>query len=186
MDRLFDCDSNIFLRLVHPSDAAELADFHTRNREPAAEFEAVRPAEFFTFAGQQNQIQSALDLHSQDRAFPCLICFNETGKIVGRANLSNIVRGVFQNANLGYIIDHAHNGRGIATKAVGLLVNYAFTGLNLHRLEAATLLHNYGSQRVLEKNGFRREGLAKDYLFINGKWQDHFIFARTSGLDSGG
>lgn len=96
------------------------------------------------------------------------------GTIVGRATLSGLVRGPFQSANLGYWIDGALNGRGLATAVVG-----ASRGeLGLHRLQAATLRHNAGSQRVLERNGFERIGSAPRYLKIAGRWQDHDLFQR--------
>jgi len=66
------------------------------------------------------------------------------------------------------------------TEAVGLALDDGFGGLRLHRVQAATLPHNHGSIRVLLKNGFRREGLAERYLLIDGRWQDHLLFALTS------
>jgi ribosomal-protein-alanine N-acetyltransferase len=72
------------------------------------------------------------------------------------------------------------NGRGIATAAVAAAVELAFGDLRLHRLQAATLLSNHASQRVLEKNRFERIGVSPDYLRIAGRWQDHVLFARVS------
>jgi [ribosomal protein S5]-alanine N-acetyltransferase len=172
-------DKEIFLRVVELADIEEMTTFYRRNREPAAEFEPLRPDEFFTPNGQKTQLEISLELFAQEKLIPGAICLSATGAVVGRINLTNVSRGYFQNATLGYIVDYQYNGRGIATSAVRLLVDYAFNSFGLHRVEAGTLLHNHGSQRVLEKNGFRREGIAKNYLFINGYWQDHQIFART-------
>ena len=74
--------------------------------------------------------------------------------------VSNIVEGPFRSANLGYWVARDHNGRGIATAAVGLAVGWAFEERGLHRLEAGTLLDNVGSQRVLEQNGFSEIGIS--------------------------
>jgi ribosomal-protein-alanine N-acetyltransferase len=100
--------------------------------------------------------------------------------LIGRIALNNIVRGVFQNAYLGYFVGRDHNRMGFATEAVQTLTAHAFHDLALHRLQAAVMLDNPGSMRVLEKAGFRREGVARRYLQINGAWVDHVLFAITS------
>jgi len=94
-------------------------------------------------------------------------------------NVSNVVRGAFSSANVGYWVAQRWNGRGVATRAVGLVVLRAFGMLGLHRLEAGTLLDNVASQRVLARNGFRPIGVSRRYLHIGGAWRDHLLFART-------
>jgi ribosomal-protein-alanine N-acetyltransferase len=101
-------------------------------------------------------------------------------ELIGRIALNNIVRGVFQNAYVGYFVGKDHNGVGYATEAVRILAVHAFADLSLHRLQAAVMLDNPGSMRVLEKAGFRREGVARRYLQIDGTWADHVLFALTS------
>lgn len=100
-----------------------------------------------------------------------------SARIVGRVNLSDIVRGVFLNANLGYWVDGELQGRGLATAAVGAALHHAREA-GLHRVQAGTLVHNLGSQAVLERNGFERFGLAPRYLRIAGEWRDHVLFQR--------
>jgi ribosomal-protein-alanine N-acetyltransferase len=102
-------------------------------------------------------------------------------RIVGRITLSNVVRGPFLSGNLGYWVSSADNGRGVATAAVGAIARLAFGTLGLHRIEAGTLPHNTGSQRVLERNGFTRFGMAPQYLKIAGRWQDHFLYQLLAG-----
>ncbi|HYI32037.1 MAG TPA: GNAT family protein [Glaciibacter sp.] len=92
--------------------------------------------------------------------------------VVGRFNLAGIVRGPFQNGSLGYWVDSAYAGRGLATAAVNAIVETARDDLGLHRIEASTLLHNVGYQRVLLNAGFEQIGLAPRYLQIAGAWQD--------------
>ena len=99
---------------------------------------------------------------------------------VGRVNLNNVVLGAFCSADLGYWVDQSHNGRGVATAAVAGVVRVAFTELGLHRVQAGTLLHNRGSQRVLGRNGFSPIGVARRYLNIAGRWQDHLLFQRLA------
>jgi [ribosomal protein S5]-alanine N-acetyltransferase len=104
----------------------------------------------------------------------------EDGEAVGWVGLSNIVRGPMQSAIVSYWVDEAHNGRGLCTQAVGHVVEFAFGELGLHRLEAGTLPDNFASQRVLEKNGFERYGLARRMLLIGGEWRDHILFERLA------
>lgn len=97
--------------------------------------------------------------------------------LVGGLSLIHIRRGVSQSGNLGYWMGEAYAGQGYMTEAVGCLVNYAFDTLALHRIEAACLLDNTASIRVLKKSGFHEEGIARRYLEINGAWRDHRLFA---------
>ena len=93
--------------------------------------------------------------------------------------MAAIERGAFQNARLGYWVDEAERGKGIGRWAVGAIVTEARNGLGLHRLEAATLVHNEPSQRILAAHGFERIGVARAYLQIAGEWQDHVLFQRV-------
>lgn len=97
--------------------------------------------------------------------------------LIGGLTLSNVRRGVTQAGALGYWIGQPHAQQGYMTEAVGVAAHFAFEHLGLHRIEAACLPHNRGSIGVLRNNGFREEGFAKQYLKINGDWQDHVLFA---------
>jgi [ribosomal protein S5]-alanine N-acetyltransferase len=100
-------------------------------------------------------------------------------KLVGGITLSNVRRRAAQFANLGYWMGQEFAGKGLMTEAVGLVVAYGFDSLQLHRIHAAFLPHNMASRRVLEKNGFKEEGYAENYLQIDGKWADHVLFGLT-------
>jgi ribosomal-protein-alanine N-acetyltransferase len=104
------------------------------------------------------------------------VILDEAGQVAGRVNLNDIVRGAFQSASVGYWLSAAANGRGLATAAVRDMIRVAFGELGLHRVEAGTLLDNFRSQRVLERCGFARFGMAPSYLNIAGKWQDHALY----------
>jgi ribosomal-protein-alanine N-acetyltransferase len=99
--------------------------------------------------------------------------------LVGGVTISNVRRRAAQFGTLGYWMGEEFAGRGLMTEAVGLLLPYFFETLGLHRLQAAFLPHNVASRRVLEKNGFREEGYAENYLQIDGRWADHVLFAIT-------
>lgn len=114
---------------------------------------------------------------SQGSAAAFFIFENSTGKLVGGITLGNIRYGVAQSAQIGYWIGERYAGKGYMLEALRLVVGHAFGRLGLHRVEAACIPGNERSIRVLEKAGFRREGLLRAYLRINGSWHDHFLYA---------
>ena len=97
--------------------------------------------------------------------------------LLGGVNLSNVRRGVAQSVYLGYWIGEPFAHQGFMTETLRTLFPFVFDRLNLHRIEAACLPHNQPSRGLLEKVGFREEGRARDYLRINGDWQDHVLYA---------
>ncbi len=112
------------------------------------------------------------------------VIVNDDGAIAGRLTLSGIVRGPFQSCSVGYWLAEDQTGEGLATEAVRAAVEFAFTQLELHRVQAETLVQNVASQRVLARTGFDQYGLAPRYLNIAGRWQDHLMFQRLN--DSAG
>jgi ribosomal-protein-alanine N-acetyltransferase len=162
------------IRPVRPEDSEELAALYLANRDFLAPFEPVRPPDFFTADGQRERLQRQLD--GETHPFAIL----DDGAIAGTINVFHIVRESLQSCTIGYWIDGARNGRGLATGAVGEILVFAFEDLALHRVDAATLVDNVPSQRVLEKNGFERIGLARRFLRINDEWRDFFLFQRLA------
>ena len=118
----------------------------------------------------------------QDRGYSFVITMKHPDRpIIGRLALNNVVRGVLQNAYLGYWIVASHQGRGFITEAVRSIIGFAFDTLKLHRVQIAIMPRNERSLRVVERLGIRREGKALAYLAIAGTWEDHEIFAVTAG-----
>jgi ribosomal-protein-alanine N-acetyltransferase len=163
------------IRPLAPGDARELLALRLANREFLAPFDPVRPDEFFTLEAQAEIARNANGLK-----FAIL----DDGELAGTISLSNVAYEAARSANLGYWVDAKRNGRGLATHAVAALVEHAFGTLDLHRLEAGTLVDNVASRRVLEKNGFELIGLARNYLHIGGAWRDHLLFQRTADCRS--
>jgi ribosomal-protein-alanine N-acetyltransferase len=159
---------------MRPEDAEELAALYLANREFLAPFEPVRQPGFFTAETQRERIavRAADGFHQ----FAIL----DGDAIAGTINVFHIVREALQSGTIGYWVDEARNGRGLATTAVEYVVAYMFRELDLHRAEAATLVDNVASQRVLEKAGFERIGLAPRYLRINDVWRDFLLFQRLA------
>jgi len=114
-----------------------------------------------------------------DYAFLIFLRADGTEQLVGGLTLSNVRRRAAQYVTLGYWMGRDFAGRGLMTEAVGTVIPFAFDTLGLHRIHAAFLPANTASRRVLEKNGFREEGYAENYLQIDGKWCDHVLFGLT-------
>jgi ribosomal-protein-alanine N-acetyltransferase len=112
-----------------------------------------------------------------DSAYAFFVFRSEDNALLGGCTLSNVRRGVTQCCALGYWVGERFARQGYMNRAVRALIPFIFRTLGLHRIEAACLPANQPSQNLLEKAGFRQEGLAKRYLQINGEWEDHVLFA---------
>jgi ribosomal-protein-alanine N-acetyltransferase len=113
-------------------------------------------------------------------AYPFFIVELQENRLVGGITLSNIRRGVAQSASVGYWTGAPYVRKGYMYDALRLTCDFAFDRLGLHRVEAACLPHNEPSRNLLQKAGFHEEGLAREYLCINGRWQDHICHALLS------
>jgi ribosomal-protein-alanine N-acetyltransferase len=162
-------------RLITLADAAVLAELVRASREFLAPWEPLRGEDYFTETGQRADIETALERHKIGNALPSVI-LDHTGAVVGRITLNGIVRGAFQSCSVGYWLSAAAAGRGLATAALRETIALAFGELGLHRIQAETLLSNVASQRVLDRNGFVRIGMAPTYLKIAGQWQDFILY----------
>jgi [ribosomal protein S5]-alanine N-acetyltransferase len=162
-------------RLLSVDDAPALLEIAREDFYFFAPWEPLHDDQWLTEAAQREVIGEKLEQHRLGLSLPHVV-LDDAGEVVGRITLNNVVRGAFQSCSVGYFIRSAANGRGHATSAVRQMVATAFGELGLHRVEAGTLLHNAASQRVLERNGFVRFGLAPQYLRIQGRWQDHVLF----------
>ncbi|MCA3511390.1 MAG: GNAT family N-acetyltransferase [Rhodobacter sp.] len=114
---------------------------------------------------------------SQGTALPLLLIRRADGALLGAITLDNIRRGPSQAGTLGYWMGQAHARQGYMREAILALVHHAFTAMDLSRVEAACLPENAASRGVLEKCGFKYEGVAQSYLQIAGRWRNHVLYA---------
>jgi ribosomal-protein-alanine N-acetyltransferase len=168
---------DIVLRALAPSDAPQLLALRERNRGYFQPTEPLRADEWFTLDRQRADIEADAQARTDGTRLAFGVFAGDA--LVGRVALGSIVRGAFLNAYLGYAIDQAHAGRGIGTATVRHAVAIAWLA-GLHRVQAAVSPDNLASQRVLEKVGFRREGLAERYLLLAGHWTDQELWAITT------
>jgi [ribosomal protein S5]-alanine N-acetyltransferase len=168
------------IRPLEAADLPALVEARVRNREFLTEWEPTRDESFFTPAGQAREL--ALDDAAWRTAtgFPfAILDASDRDRLIGRVALANVVRGVWQNATLGYWVSQDAGSRGHATTAVTLVLRFAFEVAGLHRIQPAIMPRNARSKRVVEKCGFRHEGVALRYLKINDVWEDHDLYAMT-------
>ena len=153
-----------------------MLDYYRRNRAHLEVWEPRRSADFWTTGWWQRQLDYNRREYREDRgARMAVMRREEPGRVVGIANLSNIIRGSFRACHLGYSIDHELEGGGFMFEALEAVVQFAFEELGLHRVMANYQPDNERSGRLLGRLGFEREGYARDYLFINGAWRDHVL-----------
>jgi ribosomal-protein-alanine N-acetyltransferase len=167
------------IAVLQTADAARVAAAYRRNRDHLAPWEPARSDAFFTPAGQLDVIRAKLALEKAGSEVPWILLSG--GRVIGAVTLTGIVRGPFLSAHLGYWVDREFTGRGLGSAAVAFALGAARTDLGLHRVQAATLLSNRASQKVLERAGFEEIGVAPEYLRIAGSWQDHRLYQRILG-----
>src|SRR5262245_39403098 len=165
------------IRPIELGDAEALATHQTRDREAFARWEPARPDAFFTPDGQRERIEALLDDHRRGNRWPGVVLAG--GAVVGQVTVSTILGEPFRKGFLGYWIGSSSQGRGHATRAVGLTVRLMAEQLGLHRAEAHTQVENLPSHGVLRKNGFRSYAIAHDHIYIQGEWRDEIFWERT-------
>ncbi len=171
----------IVLRAPQMADYAEWAALREASRTFLVPWEPTWPADDLTRGAFRRRLKRYAEDLRTDQAYPFFIFRAEDDVLVGGLTLANIRRGVAQAGSLGYWIGARFARQGHMSAAVRALMPFAFGALRLHRLEAACIPTNAASIRLLEKIGFQREGYARQYLCINGIWQDHVLYARLAG-----
>lgn len=175
--------NKVFIRFLEDKDAEALLDIHLRNGEFFQEHSPTFGDDFYTLDSKSKSIKDAVKQREEDKEYSFGIFLKDSGKLIGEVSLFHIFRGALQRCLIGYSLDKQYNGKGYATEAVSLAVDFAFKELKLHRIDAGVMLNNIGSMRLLEKVGFHREGIEQKGVKINGQWEDHQIFAIISDSD---
>ena len=164
------------LRLANESDVAQLLSYRRENADHFRPFEPVPADDHFTEAFWVRQVET--DRNEFEAGQSVRLYLFEPGAgtpVLGLVSFSNIVRGPLQSCFLGYALDQRQQGRGLMTGAIRLGIEYMFGEMNLHRISANYMPHNTRSAAVLKRLGFVVDGYARDYLMIDGRWQDHIL-----------
>lgn len=170
------------LTILDPGAAPRVATFVNENVEHFKPWDPPLPEAALTVDYWTEKLASHLsEFHAGHAVRLAMLPADDPhGEIIGTCALSQIARGPFQHAFLGYKIAARHEGAGLMREALAEVVRYAFEDLRLHRISANYMPHNVRSGHVLNRLGFRVEGQAKEYLFINGAWRDHVLTSLTN------
>jgi ribosomal-protein-alanine N-acetyltransferase len=171
----------VYLRAPQTGDYADWAALREASRAFLTPWEPTWPADDLSRGAFRRRLRRYAEDLRTDSSYAFFLFRKVDHVLLGGLTLANIRRGVAQAGSLGYWIGEPYARRGLMSAAVRALVPFAFSALRLHRLEAACIPSNAASIRLLEISGFSREGYAREYLCINGLWQDHVLFARLSG-----
>ena len=167
------------------SQADRLCQYYCDNKAHLEPWEPLRDRDFYTEPYWQERLQiyesQAFDFATRTGSLLSYLAIHlQQNRVVGSVNLSNITLGVFKSCFMGYSIDHDYLNQGYASEIASAATEFAFSTVGLHRVAANYMPENQASGKVLEKVGFKREGLAPDYLKINGQWRDHILTARLN------
>lgn len=170
-------DDSISLVPADETQATQYLDLYLRNEEHLRPWQPSKEKAYYSLEQQQAILRRLQTARVSGTDFVFGI-FNADG-LIGRIALTGIERGPFQNGHVGYFTDKANQNKGIATYAVGKILEYGFNQIKLHRIDAAVMPNNVRSIKVLEKQGFRVIGLSPRHLMIAGRWEDHLLYAIT-------
>lgn len=165
------------LAVIGTEHAAAIAAYYRANREHLAPWEPPRDEVFYTAAGWRQRAAELRAAFANGAAVPLAVLEPDSGQVIGICQFSQIVRGAFQACYLGYSLGREWQGRGLMHEAAAAGIAYVFDTLRLHRIMANHMPRNVRSARLLKRLGFEREGYARAYLNIAGRWEDHVLNA---------
>ena len=169
------------LRLPEHGDWRQWSEVREVSAEFLIKWEPVWSNDHLTRRSFTNRVYWAQRAESQGQALPMLLIRRDDQQLLGALTLDNIRRGPSQTGTFGYWIGEPFARQGYMREAILALTHHAFTRMDLSRLEAACLPENTASRGVLEKCGFKYEGVAQSYLQINGRWRNHVLYANLRG-----
>lgn len=168
------------VRLVTNKDARQIASYYQRNKQFLQPWEPLRDPAFFTVEGWERRLTQLAELHKHQLAYYFVIFIEGSEEVCGVINFSNLVRHPFYACHVGYSLDEKHQGQGIMRRALNAAIRWMFDVQQFHRVMAAYIPRNKRSAAVLKSAGFEQEGVAREYLLINGRWEDHILTARIN------
>jgi [ribosomal protein S5]-alanine N-acetyltransferase len=167
----------LLLRLPEYADYRAWADLRERSADFLIPWEPAWAADHLTRRAFTARVQWAARVHGQGSALPLFLIRLSDDALLGAITLDHVRRGPSQSGTIGYWVGQPYARQGYMREAIGGLVRHAFTVMDLSRIEAACLPENTASRGVLEKSGFKYEGVAQAYLQINGRWRNHVLYA---------
>lgn len=165
----------LLLRLANQEDVPLIVKYYADNQAYLTPFYTVWPESFFTEAYWNSEVEIAISEFVQGQSLRLLIFSQSESTIIGTINFRNFIRSSAQFCTVGYSLAENEQGKGYMTEALEASIDYVFNELKIHRIMANYMPHNQSSGNLLKRLGFVVEGYARDYLLINGQWQDHIL-----------
>ncbi|MBJ7538481.1 GNAT family N-acetyltransferase [Marinomonas transparens] len=167
------------LTVLKESQAHLLHDYVNQEKAFLAPWEPLRSEAYYSFETCQLRVKEMRRDFLEDKGLVLCLLSPDESKVMAYSNYTNIIRGVFQACNLGYSLRESEQGKGIMLETLSAGLDYLHKELKINRIQANYMPRNARSAAVLKKLGFEKEGVAKDYLKINGRWEDHIITAQV-------
>ncbi len=174
------------MTILAPDQAGLLRDYVIRNQDHLEPWESERDDRYFTLEACRVRLEISRDGFEDGVSAHFSALDRNSGAMVGSCNFSNIVEGVFRACTLGYSIAEAYQGTGLMHEILEAGIDYMFRVRDLHRIMANHIPNNHRSEGLLRRLGFEREGYARAYLNINGRWQDHVLNSLINPRHPGG
>ncbi len=166
----------LILRMAEQEDVPEIVRFVRENREFLQPWEPRRTEAYYSEDYWKRQVAQSIDDYNRDRSLRLLLFSAEDDcRVIGYLSFNNFVRGAAQFCHCGYALGDAAQGQGYMFEALEAALEFVFKDLGMHRVMANYMPRNHRSGALLQKLGFIIEGTARDYLLINGKWEDHVL-----------
>ena len=167
----------VYLRPPQSSDWREWADLRSESRAFLEPWEPTWAEDGLTRESFRRRLQRYARDAREEEGFAFFIFRGDDDALLGGLNVSSVTRGIRMSCSIGYWIGQRYARNGYMTRAVRIILSFAFDELRLHRVEVGCVPSNVASASVLRKLGFKEEGYARKYLNINGQWHDHLLFA---------
>ncbi|MGF1761882.1 ribosomal protein S5-alanine N-acetyltransferase [Aliivibrio kagoshimensis] len=170
----------LVIRAATPEDDKRLSQYFIDNRQHLKPWEPKRDEAFFTAQGWAKRLIQLNELHKHNLAYYFVIQWRGSDEVIGTISYSNIVKFPFYACHVGYSLAESAQGKGVMRRALQQTNQWLFDHQDIHRVMAAYIPTNNRSGNVLSSLGFEKEGYAKNYLFIDDKWQDHVLTSLTN------
>ncbi len=170
-------DGGVYLTHPNIDHFDQWLDLRTRSRAFLEPWEPKWPSDDLSLVGFRRRLRSYQQQRNSGWGRTYFLMDEASDELLGGLSLTRIVHGISKSATLGYWMGVDHAGKGHMQNAVSAIIQFSFNDLKLRRVEAACLPSNERSIHLLQKSGFQREGYAREYLEINGKREDHILFA---------
>lgn len=171
---------NLTISLLPPEAFKLLVKYESDNRIHLSRWEPARTTDYFSLSKTRERVENNFKAFQLGTSIS-LVGFNkDKSKIICQCSFSNIIHGAFQACNLGYSIDENEQGQGLMFEMLQASIQYVFNERQLHRIMANFIPSNIRSEKLLNRLGFQKEGIAKSYLKIAGAWQDHVLTSKLN------